>query len=196
MPSTPGRARQPTGAVLGLPASAVLSFLKQTRAAVLWTERDLANSLNIAVNEARQALAVMQLEGYVAQAREVGRWRTTPQGELVSGSKPPRFTHEGIGKALSELRERIRNTNSDPNALFQVIDAVAFGDFLNNGPRCQSADVGVRLVLRNRAQRDAESARDKAAELVFLRELRGRSALLHLVPYGPWMSARSHRNLL
>jgi len=89
-----GRARPSAVAVSGLPAAAVLSFLKQTRAAVPWTERDLAKSLNITVSEARQALVVMQLEGYVAPAGETGKWRTTPQGELVSGSRPPRFTRE------------------------------------------------------------------------------------------------------
>jgi hypothetical protein len=46
-----------------LPAAKLLSFLKQTRAAVPWTERDLAKTLNIGVNEARQALAIMQFEG-------------------------------------------------------------------------------------------------------------------------------------
>ena len=181
MPPTSGRARQPTGAVPGLPAAAVLSFLKQTRAATPWTERDLAKSLNIAVNEARQALAVMQLEGYVAPAGEAGKWRTTPQGELVSGSKPPRFTREGMDKALSELRERIQRTNTDPNAAYKIAEAVAFGDFLGNPSRVQSADVGVRLVLRHHDPQQSESARDKAAELAFLRQLRRSSALLHLI---------------
>jgi hypothetical protein len=140
---TSGRACQPSGAVSGLPASAILSFLKQTRATGRWAERDLAKSLNIGVNEARQALAVMQLEGYVAPTGETGKWRTTPQGELVSGSKPPRFTREGMDKALSELRERIQHTNNDPNAAYKVAEGVAFGDFLCDPPRVQSADVGV-----------------------------------------------------
>jgi hypothetical protein len=196
MPPTSDRARRSAGGVSGLPAAAVLSFLKQTRAAVPWTERDLAKSLNITVSEARQALVVVQLEGYVAPAGETGKWRTTPQGELVSGSRPPRFTRESVYKALSELGERIRSTNDDPDATYQITEAVAFGDFLSDGPRFQSAEVGVRLVLRDRGPRDAESARDKAAELAFLRQLRGKSALLHLVLYEPWMSARSHRNLL
>jgi hypothetical protein len=138
----------------------------------------------------------MQLEDYVATAGETGKWRTTRQGELVSGSKPPRFTREGVDKALSELGERIRNTNDDRNAQYQITEAVAFGDFLNDVPRSQSADVGVRLVLRDHGSREAESARDKAVELAFLRQLRGKSALLHLVLYESWMSARSHRNLL
>ena len=196
MPPTSGRVRQPAGAVSRLPAAAVLSFLKQTRGAVPWAERDLAKSLNINVNEAKRALAVMQLEDYVALAGEAGKWRTTPQGELVSGSKPPRFTREVVDKALSELGARIRNTNDDRNAQYQITEAVAFGDFLSDQPRVQSADVGLRLALRNRGSREAESARDKAAELAFLRHLRGKSALLHLVLYEPWMSARSHRNLL
>jgi hypothetical protein len=101
-----------------------------------------------------------------------------------------------VEKVLSELAERIRSTNDDPNASYRITDAVAFGDFLNNGPKSQRADIGVRLTLRERVSREAESARDKAAELAFLRQLRGKSALLRFVLYEPWMSARSHRNLL
>jgi DNA-binding IclR family transcriptional regulator len=102
-----------------LPAAELLSFLKQTRAALPWIERDLARSLNIGVNEARQALAIMELEGYVAPAGGTGKWRTTSQGELVSGSKPPRFTREGPANALSGLSERIRDTNKGANGVYK-----------------------------------------------------------------------------
>jgi hypothetical protein len=77
------------GSARSLAAAELLSFLKQTRAATPWTERDLAKTLNIGVNEARQALTVMQFESYVASAGEPGKWRTTLQRESVSGSKPP-----------------------------------------------------------------------------------------------------------
>ncbi len=177
-------------------AAELLSFLKQTRAATPWTERDLAKTLNIGVNEARQALAIMQFEGYVASAGGPGKWRTTLQGESVSGSKPPRFTGESVDKALSDLRERIRDTNNNRNMLYKITDAVAFGDFLTDAPRVQSATVGIRLVSRNDDPEQTESARDRAAEATFLKQLRGKRSLLRLLRYEPWMSARSHRNLL
>lgn len=184
------------GSARSLAAAELLSFLKQTRAATPWTERDLANTLNIGVNEARQALAIMQFEGYVASAGGPGKWRTTLQGESVSGSKPPRFTRESVDKALSDLRERIRDTNSDRNALYKITDAVAFGDFLADPPRAQSATVGIGLILRNDDSQQPKSAHDRAAEATFLKQLRGKSSLLQLQRYEPWMGARSHRNLL
>ena len=63
-------------------------------------------------------------------------------GGIGLRSKPPRFTRESIDKALSDLRERIRGTNNDPNALYKITNAVAFGDFLTDPPQVQSANVG------------------------------------------------------
>jgi hypothetical protein len=189
-------ARDSAGSARNLAAVELLSFLKQTRAAVPWTERDLAKTLNIDVKEARQALAIMQFEGYVSSAGEPGKWRTTLQGESVSGSKPPRFTRKSVDKALSDLRERIRDTNGDPNALYKIAEAVAFGDFLVDPPRVQSATVGIRLILRNDDSQELKSAHHKAAESTFLKQLRGKGSLVRLQRYEPWMSARSHRNLL
>jgi DNA-binding transcriptional regulator YhcF (GntR family) len=189
-------ARHSAASARNLVAAELFSFLNQTRAAVPWTERDLAKTLNVGLNEARQALSVMQFEGYVASAGGPGKWRTTLQGESVSGSKPPRFTRESVEKALSDLSERIRDTNGDPNALYKITDAVAFGDFLADPPRVQSATVGIRLILRNDDSQHPKSAHHKAAESTFLKELRGKSSLVRLQHYEPWMSARSHRNLL
>jgi hypothetical protein len=194
MASSTDRRQKPdhrsAGSARNLAAAELLSFLKQTRAAAPWTERDLAKTLNIGINEAREALAIMQFEGYVASAGGTGKWRTTLQGESVSGSKPPRFTRESVDKALSDLRERIRDVNSDPNAVYKITDAVAFGDFLADPPRVQSANVGIRIVLRDDDSQQPKSARDKAAESTFLKQLRGKGSLLRLQRYEPWMSAR------
>jgi hypothetical protein len=38
---------------------------------------------------------------------------------------------------------------------------VAFGDFLTDPPRVQSASVGIRLVLRNHDPQEPESARER-----------------------------------
>jgi hypothetical protein len=132
----------------------------------------------------------------VASAGGPGKWRTTLKGESVSGSKPLRFTGESVDRALSDLRERIRDTNSDRNALYKITHAVAFGDFLADPPRVQSANVGIRLVLRDDDPQQTESARGKAAEATFLKELRGKGSLVRIQRYEPWMSTRSHRNLL
>jgi hypothetical protein len=99
----PKRAHRSVGSARNLAAAELLSFLKQTRAAAPWTERDLAKTLNIGMKEARQVLTVMQFEGYVTSAGAPEKWRTTLQGELVSGSKAPRFTRESVDKALSLL---------------------------------------------------------------------------------------------
>jgi hypothetical protein len=71
-----------TGLARNLAAAEIMSFLKQTRAAVPWTERDLAKTLNIGMNEARQALVVMQFEGYVASVGGPGAERSI----RISGS--------------------------------------------------------------------------------------------------------------
>jgi hypothetical protein len=68
------------GSARSLAAAEFLSFLKETRAAAPWTERDLAKTLNIGVKEARQALAIMQFEGYVASAGGSGKWRIRYKG--------------------------------------------------------------------------------------------------------------------
>jgi hypothetical protein len=46
-----------------LPVAELLSFLKQTSGP--WTERDISRALNLSSPEAKQAVAAMQLQGYV-----------------------------------------------------------------------------------------------------------------------------------
>jgi predicted transcriptional regulator len=71
------------------PAAEALSFLKEIKGAATWTDRDLAKSLNISMAEVKQVLAVMELQGYVEPAGTSKKWRTTEQGDLVSGAKSP-----------------------------------------------------------------------------------------------------------
>ncbi|HEX4170610.1 MAG TPA: hypothetical protein VHZ55_34545 [Bryobacteraceae bacterium] len=40
------------------------------------------------------------------------------------------------------------------------------------------------------------SAKEHRAELAFLKQLHGKTALLQVIPYEDWMSARSHLRLL
>jgi hypothetical protein len=177
-----------------LPAAELLSFLKQTHGP--WTERHLSKALNLSSAEAKQAIAAMQLQGYAEPIARTQKWRTTEQGLTVSGAKTARFTAEAVEQALSALRDRIHAINNDKNAEYEVSEAVAFGDFLSEQSRVQAADVGVKLTRRKTAPQDAASAVEHKAEGAFLKNLRGRSAALHIQAYESWMSARSRRKLL
>jgi hypothetical protein len=168
--------------------------LKQTHGP--WTERDLSKALNVSSAEAKQAIAVMQLQGYAEPLARSQKWRTTDEGQTVSGSKPARLTRQAVEQALSDLADRLRTTNDDPSSEYTVSEAVAFGDFLSNQPRVQAADVGIRLTPRKAGSEDSASAVEHKAEEAFLKQLRGKSAVIHIQPYEAWMSARSHRKLL
>jgi hypothetical protein len=211
--------QRPRSTLPYLPAEAALSFLKDTKGTLTWSARDLYVSLNINPREADQVLAFLHAQGYVLPASASGgaknQWLTTAAGEAVSGAKPPRFTRERVEHALAELKSRIQQNNKDPNSPFRVTSAVAFGDFLlPDRTRVQAADVGISLsrrearsghrkVAKSSAVTPAattpaqpRSASEAQAERNFLRQLRGRSALLDLQPYADWMRQRSHRTLL
>jgi hypothetical protein len=179
----------------GLPAAELLSFLKEVRGVQTWTEKDVAKTLRIGLPQAREAIAVLQLQGYIEPAGKTGKWLITQQGEIVSGAKPPRFTRQSIESALASLRDRIRSINEDSHAEYKIAEAVAFGDFLSDAARVQAAEVGIRVESKSGASAIA-SAEEHAAERAFLKQLRGKSALLHIIPYEDWMRSRSHRQLL
>ena len=138
----------------------------------------------------------MQLQGYAEPIARTQKWRTTEAGLTISGAKTARLTREAVEQALSALRDRIQATNNDKSAEYTVSEAVAFGDFLSEQARAQAADVGIRLTPRNTDVDAAASAVEHKAEEAFLKQLRARSAALHIQAYEPWMSARSHRKLL
>ena len=181
--------------LLSLPGAELFSFLKEIRSTPTWTERDLSSALNISIAQAKEAMAVLELQGYIEPTGRSEKWRVTEQGDLVAGSKSPRFTRESVEEALAALSDRIKAVNDDPDAPYKVTEAVAFGDFLHDQPRVQAADVGIELQRRG-DERAAASAREHAAELAFLKRLRGKTALLHLQAYEEWMKARTHRDLL
>jgi hypothetical protein len=91
-------------------------------------------------------------------------------------------------QALNELRDRIQAVSDEPNADYKITDVVAFGDLLGDAARVQAAEVGIRLTSRGNAQFSG-SAKEHRAELAFLKGLRGKTALLKLVPYENWMRA-------
>jgi len=185
----------------GLPAEAALSFLRDTKGSLSWSLRDLSQTLNISREEAERVVALLQIQGYVQpESHKSGEWITTPSGETVSGAKPPRFDRETVEAALTSLGQRIQESNKDRGAKFQITRAIAFGDFLaKDRTRVQAADVGIELA-RNRARTSGGIAAPRSAveareEQVFLRQLRGRSALIHLKPYSDWMGIRTHQKL-
>jgi hypothetical protein len=178
-----------------MPAVELLSFLKETGRFQTWTEKDLAKTLNISVPEAKEAMAVLDLQGYIQHAADSGEWRVTAQGDVVSGAKPPRFTRQSVEDALAGLRNRIKAVNEDSDAPYRITQAVAFGDFRGDAARVQAADVGIRLVPRTHEESIAP-AKKHTAELNFLKQLRGKTSLVHIVPYQDWMSSRSHVRLL
>ena len=181
-------AKPSLGSMPNIPVAAVFSFLKDQRGALSWTLRDLTQTLNISEQDARRVLTILKLQGYVSETSD-NELLTTASGEIVSGSKPPRFTRERVDGAVSELLDRIAANNSDRHADFKITQAVAFGDFLSGRANCQAADVGIELTPREPA-----GGRDQVN--YFLKQLRGKSQFLNIKPFEPWMSKRSHRRLL
>jgi hypothetical protein len=175
--------------------AAALSFLKDTRGITTWTAGLMTEILRVSPKEAKQALAILELQGYVKPAGK-NEWMTTIAGESVSGSKDPRYTPNRIEDALASIRNGIKEANHDAKAPFKVTQAVAFGDFLSDRSRVQAADVGIELVRRARAENAPESATEHRAREEFLKERLGKTTVLHLHPFESWMRARTHRDLL
>lgn len=178
-----------------VPLAAVLSFLKDTRGITTWTARLMTEILRIAPKEAKQALVILELQGYVKPSGK-NEWMTTIAGESVSGSKEPRYTPKRIEDSLAAIRDHIKEVNRDAKSPLRITQAVAFGDFLGDRTRVQAADVGIELVRRMHGGKAPESATEYRAREEFLRERLGKTAVLHLRPFENWMRARTHRNLL
>jgi hypothetical protein len=174
-------------AMPGLPFDAVMSFIKQTRSALTWSPHDMSEALKTSIEESKRIITVLALQGYVKQSED-GAWITTIDGETISGSRPPRFSHARIVEALAGLRDRIKSNNADKTAPFRVVDAVAYGDFLLKQPLVQAADVGVALTPSRIGLWGIEKE--------LYKRLRAGHSFLHLIPYQSWMSHRSHQGLI
>jgi hypothetical protein len=182
---------------LAIPAETALSFLKDTKGMLTWSLRDLTDTLKIGRGDAEEVIALLAAQGYVKSANERDEWMTTSAGESVSRAKPPRLTRESVAQAVESLKGRIKEVNRKSKAVFKITEAVAFGDFLlSDRPRVQPADVGIGLARRGVAAGEFQTASDARTEGVFLRQLRGKTALLNIRRYEKWMSKRSHLNLL
>jgi hypothetical protein len=192
-PSKPGTT---TPSQTTVPAAQVMSFLRDVHSSLTWTEQDFAELMNVSKDQTKAALGMLQLAGYVEPV-EKPRWRTTDQGRQIAGGKTPRFTSESMEKALGELQERITLLNSDQSVTYRVTRAVAFGDFLGDRVRVQAAEVGIELQPRASGETDKrESVTSRSQEKALLKRLQGHSTPLRVQQYEPWMSNRSHRDLM
>ena len=191
----PERRSEPQSSKASLPATALFSFLKETRGITSWTTRDFAKTLNLSTADAKEALAILEMQGYV---RPTGskQWMTTPQGEIVSGSKFPRYSREVVERSLESFADHLKRVNEDSSSDYKIAEVVAFADFLSGRARVQSADVGIRLEPRNPAAHHPHWAGEQDRQEAFLKQLRGRTPLVNLRPYAEWMGARTHRKLL
>jgi DNA-binding transcriptional regulator YhcF (GntR family) len=185
----------PTGRV-PLPATALFSFLRETRGTTGWTSRDFAKTLNLSTADAKEALAILEMQGYIKPAESKGEWITTTAGESVSGSKFPKYSRESVERSLDSFADHLKRVNQDSSAEYKVADAVAFGDLLSGRARVQAADVGIRLEPRNPTAHHPHWAAERESQQAFLKQLRGKTALLNLQLYAEWMNARTHRSLL
>src|SRR5580704_7501346 len=126
-------------ALTAVPIEAVFSFLRGTKGTSSWTKQDFAGTLKISLSDAAKILPVIQMQGYIHPYHD--EWVTTTAGEDVSGARPPRFSPEKVEEALAALRERIKAANQDSKFPYKIMEAVAFGDFLESKPRVQPAEV-------------------------------------------------------
>jgi hypothetical protein len=173
--------------------SAVFSFLKDTRGALTWKMRDFQDCLDIDAKDAKQILAILQMQGYIQQKDDTDEYLTTASGEAVSGSKLPRMKRARVEEALSTITERIEAINRDPRAKFSIRKAVAFGDLLSKRVQVQAADVGVMLTRRTPLSGNEDNNEEERA---FLKQLQAKNRFVHIQRYQAWMSDRTHRKLL
>jgi hypothetical protein len=173
----------------------LFSFLKETRGITSWTGRDFAKTLNLSTADAKEALAILEMQGYV-KATGSKEWMTTPQGEIVSGSKFPKYSQESVERSLASFADHLKRVNQDSSAEYKIADAVAFGDFLSGRARVQAADIGIRLEPRNPTAHHPYWASEQSRQEAFLKQLRGRTPLVNIHPYAEWMGVRMHRKLL
>jgi hypothetical protein len=187
--------QEPTSRV-SLPPPALFSFLKETRGITSWGSRDFAKTLSLSTADAKEALAILEMQGYIKPAESKAEWITTPAGEIVSGSKYPKYSRESVERSLDSFADHLKRVNQDSSAEYKIADAVAFGDFSSGRARVQAADVGIRLEPRNPAAHHPHWAGERERQEAFLKQLRGKTPLLNLQLYAEWMNARTHRKLL
>jgi hypothetical protein len=133
------RASTPNAEAHGMTAAELLSFLREAGGIRTWMETNLANALNVGLSQAREAIAVLQLQGYIEPVGNTSKWRVSDEGDFVSRTKPPRFTPKSVHDTVARFRDRIKAVTEDPDSAYKIVDAVAFGDFLGDAARVRCA---------------------------------------------------------
>ena len=87
-----------------IPLAALMSFLKDIRGVLTWSTQDMVGSLKISEPEANQIIAILPMQGYVKAALDDQGWLTTPAGEVVSGSRFPRYKLKSVDEASRLLK--------------------------------------------------------------------------------------------
>jgi hypothetical protein len=179
-----------------VPAGAVFSFLKQVSGEP-WTKIRLMQVLMIKADAASKVTPLLEMMGYAEPIPgKKNVWRNTQSGNTVAGAKPPRFNYDSVVEALAEMRGRVAQMNADRSSPFQVAELIAFGDFLDQRPKVQAADVGVALLPKKQDQAAAPSVMERQRQERVLADLRAKSSILHLHLIEDWMRKCSHRDLL
>ena len=75
-----GSREEPPRQLPSVSTSAVFSFLKDTRGALTWKMRDFQDCLNIGAKDAKQILAILQMQGYIQQKEDTDEYLTTALG--------------------------------------------------------------------------------------------------------------------
>ena len=63
----------PAPSMPSIPVDEVMSFLRETRSALTWGEKEMADSLNISQPEAGRVIELLGLQGYVKRSSADGR---------------------------------------------------------------------------------------------------------------------------
>ena len=205
----------PVQAVLQVPASALLSFLKQASLEPAWNAPYLANVLSLNNSDAKKIIETMQAFGYIEPADKPKAWRNTEQGNKMAGAKRPRLKRENADRLINDLLSRARQLHHDDRYLFEPSKAIVFGDYLTVHDPIQDIDVAVELRPKHEPaehrrlleKRIAEAERShehfksfldeqKVAQKDVLAALKGRSRGIKIHQLEPWMQKRSHRVVL
>jgi hypothetical protein len=184
-------------AIPDVPAPALLSFIKQMSAEPFWDAKHLADICRVKPADVPQITATLEMLGYaepVPGKKDI--CRNTQSGNTVSGAKPPRFNRGRVLEALEELRTRAERMNADPASPFRVTELIAFGDFLDEHPKVQAADVGVGLSPKQSDQVMPATAAEHKREEHVLADLKAKSPMLHLQLIEDWMRKRSHQDMI
>lgn len=119
------------------PAAELMSFLRDYSAGT-WSEREVAARLRVGITQAKEALGVLEMEGYIEPAGTTAngarRMQAARYRALRHLGSTPRFTPGSVEAALNPLRDRINTLNADPSATYSGTKAAAFGDFFRELP--------------------------------------------------------------